>query len=62
MFGTLMLRPDEMITSSKSTFSFSKSEEQSFQKHHTLKEIIYFSHLTKTENTGLKPENVQKSN
>ena len=58
MFGTSMLRPDEMITSSKSTFSFSKSEEQSFQKHHTLREINYFSHLAETENTGLEPANV----
>lgn len=37
VFGTLGLRPDEMITSSKSTFI--KSEEQSFQNHHTLREI-----------------------
>lgn len=53
-----MLRPDEMIASSKSTFSFSKSEKQSFQKHHTLREINYSSHLAKTENTGLEPTDV----
>lgn len=58
MFGTTMLRPDEMIASSKSTFSFSKSEKQSFQKHHTLREINYSSHLAKTENTGLEPTDV----
>lgn len=37
LFDTLVLRPDEMITSSKSAFI--KSEEQSFQNHHTLREI-----------------------
>jgi len=47
-----------MLTLSKSTFSFTKSEKQSFLKHHTLREINYFSHLAETENTGLGPANV----
>lgn len=58
MFGTSVLRADEMLTSSRSTFSFSKSGEQSFQTHHTLREINHFSHLAETENTGLGPANV----
>lgn len=58
MFGTSVLRPDDMCALSKSTFSFNKSEEQSFQNHNTLREINYFFHLAETETTGLGSANV----